>query len=236
MVRKWFLRAVKTCVALFVGGVVAVLVVGYLATRTPGFYANLRAQPELAEDKRQEMEQTVQDMEAWLSKTDRSARDGEAAVTEEEFCFRVGQDQLNEQLAAKGSAGAIRHPRIQLLKDQVQLGIEVGEGSRTFILSCLLTPGVAEDGRLQLEMDSSRIGSLRLPISFILKSLERRINQSSGNIELDASGDRPRLLVEPASSRSARVRISDVRCHDGELEILFSPVPRSLAGKEHGTL
>ena len=230
MIRKLARRAVKVGAVVFAIGVTTLVVMACLAVSEPRFYSELSESSGSTATDSAWAEKEMADFERWIHKSRaiqrsqaRQAARGEMVPQPydpgtDAYEIRFTEEQLNQQLASRRH-GSMNEPRIRLLDDRMLIGAEF-DLKRRLVFSVEVCPTVTADGRLQLDIQSSRLGRLPFPLRTVLGWLTRFPDFRSGELQLDLTGPTPVFVVD--LSRGPKYpAIRSVRCTEGELAIEF---------------
>lgn len=242
VLRKLILAATM-CIALVV---ICIGVAGYLAFRSPSFYAELVArQPRAgaAEAAEQRLEQMRRDFVQWQSRSlaiqKRQAvdamsagagqpHDGELAdvAGEDVHTFRLSEDDLNALLASRDfgfGSDELHDPRIRFDDGKAMLAFTLATPAGNFVLSAAFEPRPADDGT-RLRVARVSVGRLALPVSTLSSWVPKRESRLHGDLYLDATGPLPELVLRPGRVATGSARPKSIECTQGELIVrLASP-------------
>lgn len=241
MIRNVCVGLLRCAAALTVLVLVTVCCAGYLATREPGFYVELKSQEfssseqKLAELKFRQLEK---DFERWrehsLSRQRAQGPNADADSleephekydpTEDMHVVSITDRQLNAMLAAAETEtrGEWQKPRVRIVTDRIDVACEIVTDEVTCVACVELQPSVTGEGRLQLDIVSAQVGKLPLPLETLWSWLPKDTKMSNADVELDLTSSTPRLrwrLVEQASNSPT---IRSVDCRTGEIAIKLS--------------
>lgn len=230
MFRKLVKRLFLLGLGLFGLGLVVVLVSAYLVHQEPSFYAELSGLTEVPETHEEDFKRRVVDFEKWATRsismqrarqqgsTDPAVRDYNPSS--DTYVWRLSETELNAELNSK-AAGDVRDPRVRLLENRMQVGVEVSTGESGFVLSVELAPEVTADGMLHLEIQSGRLGKLPLPLGWMLGFVPKGKRLSSGEARLDLNGPKPVFIVDLFKGQPRSTKVKSINCASGELLVEF---------------
>lgn len=241
MLRKFFIRLFLCVVALMSAAFLSVCIAGYLAFRQPGFYADLRAQEFTAKDQL-ETKTAFQLMESefrrWkgrsvtLQRTHESPSDailhGLTGLNKydprhDTHSVTITERQINAQFAAaEGQSNRpLQNVRMRIGQDRLSLACEFVTSKASCVLSVETAPKLTAEGRLQLDLLSARIGSLRLPMKTLLHWLPLDARDLGSNMRLDLTGPTPCISLDTSADDPEAPSIRSVTCSEGQITVEF---------------
>lgn len=239
MFRRLCVRLFLCCVA-FVGLlVVSVCLAGFLATREPGFYVELKSEEFTStEQKLAEVNMRLleKQFEGWtarsLSLQRQSAQPGQVGVlaalqgeydpAKDTHVVRIAERQLNAMLSSTEAQtrGDWQKPRVRIVDDRIDVACEIVSKELSCVVSASVRPTMTEDGKLQLDLISAQVGKLPLPLSTLWSWL-REMDIKEGEVEIDRTSTRPRLHWKLAQRDAESPSVNTIECRAGELAIEF---------------
>jgi hypothetical protein len=241
MLRKFLIRLFLCVVALMSAAFLSVCIAGYLAFRQPGFYADLRAQEFTAKDQ-METKTAFQLMESefrqWkgrsvaLQRTQKSPSEAvlhritglkEYDPQQDTHSITITEKQINTQLAAAESQSnrPLQNVRMRIDQDRLSLACEFVTSKASCVLSVETAPTLTSEGRLQLDLLSARIGSLRLPMKTLLHWLPLDARDLGSNMRLDLAGPTPCIRLDASTDDPEAPSIRSLTCSEGKLTVEF---------------
>jgi hypothetical protein len=253
MFRKLFVRLLLSAVALLGIIVLAVGIAGYLALQRPAFYTDLLAQQFSSSDQlaaNASIQLIGEDLRRW---TDRSlalqrvqllpdsAKHANASLealalksppgdydpTQDTHSISVSAQQINAQFASQkvSTTSQWQNPRIRIGQDRIDLGFEFVTSTASCVLSAELKPTLASDGQLRLDLLSTRIGRLPIPLGTILRLLPREAFRLGSDLQFNATAPTPYLCLNLPNQSGKSPAVKSIKCTDGEITIeLSAPV------------
>lgn len=241
MLRKFIFRLFLCFAVLTSAAILAVGIVGYLAFRQPGFYADLQAQEFTASDRaaakadlrdmemefRRWREQSVANQRTRESQSDailrRITRQTQYDPQHDTHSVTIAERQINAQLAAAEgrSNRPLQNVRMRLGQDHISLACEFVTSRTSCVLSVDVVPTLTAEGRLQLDLLSARIGSLRLPMKTLLHWLPLDSRDLGSNMRLDLTGPTPCICLDTSTDDPEAPSIRSVTCAEGKVTVEF---------------
>lgn len=213
-----------------------VTVAGFLATRTPAFYAELLEDSYTEEDVEAAGLRFQQQRSAFVDWRRQLARAASDAVVPVAF-NHAALDQpptthlvvtteadLNAVLSdgsTKAGDVAITDPRVAITAEGLRLALAVSSPIGDFVLSAAFRPLASPADVPALELVDVRVGQLPLPCNTLLSFCPRERTKLQGGLYLDLTGARPRLELDHTRYDDA-VSISAVTCLEGKLVVELS--------------
>lgn len=241
MLRKFIFRLFLCFAVLTSAAVLAVCITGYLAFRQPGFYADLRAQEFSASDQaaakadlrvmemefRRWREQSVANQRTQESQSDtilrRITRQTQYDPQHDTHSVTITERQINAQLAAAEgpSHRPLQNVRMRIGQDRLSLACEFVTSKASCVFSVETAPKLTAEGRLQLDLMSARIGSLRLPMKTLLHWLPLDARDLGSNMRLDLTGPTPCISLDTSADDPEAPSIRSVTCSEGKITVEF---------------
>ena len=237
MLRRLCFRLFLCCLAL--AGILTALLcfAGYLATREPAFYAELKSQEfsqvdqKLAEANLRLLEKNF---ERWSARSialqqaqkrnpnlaPQEFLQGEYDPASDVHVVRITDQHLNAMLASADSHGEWQRPRIMISDGRIDFACEIVTPELSCIVSAGLQPTVTDEGQLQLDILSTHVGRLPLPLE-TLWSWVREMDVSEGDVEIDRLSPKPRLRWNLMPQDLASPTVRSIECREGQLVIEF---------------
>lgn len=241
MLRKLIKRVVVITISINSVAVLALAVMGYLATLEPSYYVALRNQ-EFSQTDHMALEANFKLLERELSHWTHSSIErqrsqvgdlsGEAPQGGRDYdpandvkSVEVTQDQLNTvfSLSTSTQKGDWRNPRIRLGEDRLDFAFELAAEEFYLVLSAELQPSLMPDGRVRLDLISARIGKLRLPVQTVLSWLPLEPSYREDNLEFRLTEATPHVLVTPPDVGENSPSVKSLKCVDGKLLVELLP-------------
>jgi hypothetical protein len=253
MFRKLFVRLFLCCVALVGILVVSLCIAGYLALQQPAFYADRLAQQFSNSDQmaaNASFQRVEQDLRRW---TDRSVAlqrahslsdstkranaslealpleslPGDYDPTQDTHSISFSEKQINAQFASQkvSRTGEWQNPRVRIGSDRIDFGFEFVTSRASCVLSAELKPTLTSDGKLRLDLLSTRVGRLPIPLGTILRCLPRNICNLGSGAELNLTGSTPSICLNLPDNGGKSPAVKSIKCTEGEITIeFFAPV------------
>ncbi len=242
--REWLVmirRVLRRCLiagAIVTGlVVVTVVIAGFLALRTPGFYAERLESPlSLAEQAaaKAHWQHVTQSYDQWLAHSvtmQRTDAANEYDPSQDRHVLRVTESHINALVASNKfpTRGAVQNPRFRINDDQTEVAFQLVSENVTCVVSAVLKPTLRTDGRLQLDILSARVGQLPIPLRTLIKCSPGEIKHTQGGMELDFTLPSPHITLKVFNRVGQSAKPKAVHCMDGELlvEFVAPSLPRS---------
>lgn len=198
----------------FLAALIIVIIAVVLAVQTPEFYQQRRQLAGNQASVTEDLQQQFSELESWAA--------GASEQDEQTRSIIIPEAALNAWMNHDASSMSdLQHPRVELSEDQIRLGVEVGREKAWGIFSICVSPVIAADNRLHLELTSARVGSLPVPLNTVLRRLSPQLEQSGQRTQLDVSGPSPIIVVRLPDRKRTTPQLKTVECRDGQLELEF---------------
>ena len=235
MMRK-LLRRFLVASVLFAGFVIlCVVTTALLVMQTPGFYSerlNATSSAEKQAAAKSHWEQTVRTHKQWLANSisrqrtqvfEKDPRKKRYEPSEDIHIVRITEEDINTLISSSQtrSQGAISEPRFQFRDGEAAVAFQLKSSRFHCVVSSVLRPKFTDDGRLQLDILSARIGQLPIPLETLIRCSPKELRHQDGTLEIDLTLPTPHIALNLWKHQTHIAPPKSVHCLDGEIVIQF---------------
>lgn len=213
-----------------IGGAVGYGVYGAITAMPEEYAAALQVDPQHQEEQRQELESRIAALysDAQPLEEEPEPIDWETLVTDDQINGWLAT-RLVEEMPEIAEQGVIE-PRVLFVEEGLTLAFRLKQGGVNVVVMFRVTPFVAEDGRLGVELIDTRVGTAPIPTSRIVEATRPLLADAGLPVEWSTIEDRPALLFEfesLASDKRRRRTLKAIDVSEGKLYVAGQSEVRS---------